>query len=137
MDSTLTTGRSQRRAQERNGVAFRRLAGSYDCPFCSHDIEFHLMTSGQPHFFSPATDDDYRRWLASEGPNLSRVEDGRGRWVKARRHVVARGAELQTLFCRACAQELSTDQVMCFQRTLAVGELVGGARTEREAGCQS
>ena len=44
--------------------------------------------------------------------------------VLVRRVVVARDAELITAFCRSCARDLETHQVLCFQRTLAVGETV-------------
>ena len=39
--------------------------------------------------------------------------------------MVVRDAELITAFCRPCARELGTHQVLCFQRTLATGEVVG------------
>ena len=42
-----------------------------------------------------------------------------------KRVIVARKPELVTVFCKACAKELNTDQVLCFQRTLAKGEVVG------------
>ena len=45
--------------------------------------------------------------------------------VLVKRVVVARDAELITAFCRACAQELGTHQVLCFQRNLAIGEVMG------------
>ena len=42
-----------------------------------------------------------------------------------KRITVASRAELLTAFCTACAREKQTDQVLCFQRTLAKGEVVG------------
>ena len=38
---------------------------------------------------------------------------------------VGRDAELLTAFCTACAEEKDTAQVLCFQRTMARGEVVG------------
>ena len=38
---------------------------------------------------------------------------------------VANRAELITAFCKACAADKQTDQVLCYQRTLAKGEVVG------------
>ena len=42
-----------------------------------------------------------------------------------RRMTVANLAELITAFCVACAESIGTHQVLCFQRNLAVGEVVG------------
>ena len=42
-----------------------------------------------------------------------------------KRVTVANRAELLTAFCTACARDKDTDQVLCFQRTLAKGEVVG------------
>ena len=42
-----------------------------------------------------------------------------------KRVTVASRAELLTAFCTACAKDKDTDQVLCFQRTLAKGEVVG------------
>jgi hypothetical protein len=45
--------------------------------------------------------------------------------VLVKRVVVANRAELLTAFCTACAREKDTAQVLCFQRTLAKGEVLG------------
>ena len=42
-----------------------------------------------------------------------------------KRVIVSQKLELVTAFCQACAKEMNTDQVLCFQRTLAKGEVVG------------
>ena len=42
-----------------------------------------------------------------------------------KRVTVASRAELLTAFCVQCAKDKQTDQVLCFQRTLAKGEVVG------------
>ena len=42
-----------------------------------------------------------------------------------KRVTVANRAELLTAFCVQCAKDKQTDQVLCFQRTLAKGEVVG------------
>ena len=42
-----------------------------------------------------------------------------------KRVTVANRAELLTVFCVQCAKDKQTDQVLCFQRTLAKGEVVG------------
>ena len=38
---------------------------------------------------------------------------------------VASRAELITAFCTACAESIGTGQVLCYQRNLAIGEVVG------------
>ena len=42
-----------------------------------------------------------------------------------RRMTVANHAELITAFCVACAESMGTTQVLCYQRNMAVGEVVG------------
>ena len=51
--------------------------------------------------------------------------------MMVRRMTVANRAELITAYCVACAEAMKTDQVLCFQRNLAVGEVVG-VRTPQE-----
>ncbi len=90
------------------------------CPFCPHDNTKHLSTSGQPHFYRPATPDeiaDYSVMLYTH-----RTADGDKSLV--RRMTVSREAEIVTAFCTACALEMGAPQVLCFQRTLATGEVV-------------
>ena len=48
-----------------------------------------------------------------------------GTEVLVKRIAVTSRAELLTAFCTACARDKQTDQVLCFQRTLAKGEVVG------------
>ena len=45
--------------------------------------------------------------------------------VLVRRMVVANHAELITAFCVACAESIGTHQVLCYQRNVGVGEVVG------------
>ena len=42
-----------------------------------------------------------------------------------RRMTVANRAELITAYCVACAENIGTEQVLCYQRNLAIGEVVG------------
>ena len=82
------------------------------------------MSSGQPHFFRPATEAErrdhylmlYRHTLPEGGSAL------------VRRMTVASRAELITAFCTACAESIGTHQVLCFQRNLAIGEVIGLAK---------
>ena len=62
MDRTLkrATRRSKRR-QDRNGSAWRRFSpDGTTCRYCKHDHTTHLTSSGQPHFYRPATEAEKR-----------------------------------------------------------------------------
>ena len=79
------------------------------------------MSSGQPHFFRPTTEAERRDpYLMLYRHNLQE-----GGSVLVRRITVASRAELITAYCTACAENMSTAQVLCFQRNLAIGEVVG------------
>ena len=79
------------------------------------------MSSGQPHFFRPATEAERR----DPSVMLYRHRLPGGGSMLVRRMTVANRAELITAYCVACAEPMKTDQVLCFQRNLAVGEVVG------------
>ena len=105
------------------------LARREDLRFCEHDGSQHLISSGQPHFFRPATEAERRDpWVllyrhtpvSSTGQALPE-----GCSVLVRRMTVANRAELITAFCTACAESMKTAQVLCYQRNLAIGEVVG------------
>ena len=49
-----------------------------------------------------------------------------------RRMVVANRAELITAYCLTCAESIGTSQVLCYQRNLAVGEVVGIQTEDRD-----
>ena len=129
MDRTLKKARrhSKRRGQ-RNFEAWRRFSpDGVTCRYCPHDNTQHLMSSGQPHFYRPATEAERR------DPNLMlyrhTLPDGGS--VLVRRMTVASRAELITVFCKACAERIGTAQVLCYQRNLAIGEVVGLAKNDR------
>ena len=42
-----------------------------------------------------------------------------------RRMTVAARAELIAAFCTACADSIGTHQVLCYQRNVGIGEVVG------------
>ncbi len=131
MDRTLkrATRRNTRR-QGRNGSAWRRFSlDGTTCRYCKHDHTKHLTSSGQPHFYRPATEAErrdpsvqlYRHTpVSSTGQALPQ-----GGSVLVKRVTVAKHAELITAFCTACADDLQTHQALCYQRSLAVGEVVG------------
>ena len=80
-----------------------------------------MTSSAQPHFYRPATQQERR----DPSVMLYRHGLGDGASVLVKRITVANQAELLTAFCTACAEERDTAQVLCFQRTLAKGEVVG------------
>ena len=131
MDRTLKRAkRNNKRRGQRNHGAWQRFSPDGKtpypvrgrlCRYCPHDGSKHLCRSGQPHFFRPATEAErrdptvmlYRHTLPEGGSML------------VRRMTVASRAELITAFCVACAESIGTAQVLCFQRNLAIGEVVG------------
>ena len=124
MDRTLKPAkRSNKRRKDRNEVAWDNSMGPGNiCIFCGHSGNEHLMSSGQPHFFRPATKAEIR-----DGANIyyHYLDEKKNTYLYVRKILVAAKPELITCYCQQCAREKDTDQVMCFQRTLAKGELVG------------
>ncbi len=123
MDRTIPRKRTRNRKRiRRNHGAWRRFSkeGSI-CPYCPHHGSLHLVQSGQPHFYRRATMDEER----DPHSRLYRYTMPEGDRVLVRRMTVARNAEIVTAYCTACAEGLRTHQVLCYQRKLAVGEVVG------------
>ena len=122
--------RKNKRRQDRNGTAWRRFSpDGTTCRYCKHSGAQHLTSSGQPHFYRPATEAEkrdpsvqlYRHTpVSSTGQALP---DGGS--VLVRRMVVASHAELITAFCIPCAESIGTHQVLCYQRNVGIGEVVG------------
>ena len=130
MDRTLRKAkRINRRRGQRNSGAWQRFCpDGIHCRYCGHDGSQHLVSSGQPHFFRPATEAEqndlsvtlYRHRLPEGGSTL------------VRRMTVANRAELITAYCVTCAESIETEQVLCYQRNLAIGEVVGLERNDRK-----
>ena len=102
MDKTLTIAkRTNKRRQERHFKAWQRFSpDGTTCRFCRHDHTQHLCTSGQPHFYRPATEAERR------DPNvmLYRHTSTDNGSVLVRRVKVAKHTEIVTAFCTACAE---------------------------------
>ena len=123
MDRTLRKAKrtNWRRGQRNSGAWERFCPDGIHCRYCGHDGSQHLVSSGQPHFFRPATEAErndlsmtlYRHRLPESGS------------VLVRRMTVANRAELITAYCVPCAENIGTAQVLCYQRNLAIGEVVG------------
>ena len=129
MDRTLKRAKrhSKRRGQRNHGAWRLFSPDGKTCRYCSHDNTDHLMSSGQPHFFRPATEAERRDPYVM----LYRHTLPEGGSVLVRRMTVANRAELITAYCLACAESIGTHQVLCYQRNLAVGEVIG-LRTEHD-----
>jgi len=123
MDRTLNpVKRGSRRRRERNRKAWQLFSPDGEtCRFCPHTAADHLCSSGQPHFYRPATAEERR----DDAGKLYRHDLLEGGSVLVKRITVSNRAELITAFCAACAREKVTAQVLCYQRTLAKGEVVG------------
>ena len=123
MDRTLRKAkRSNRRRGRRNSGAWERFCpDGKTCRYCPHDGSQHLVSSGQPHFFRPATEAE----RSDLSVTLYRHRLPEGGSVLVRRMTVANRAELITAYCVACAESIGTAQVLCYQRNLAIGEVVG------------
>ena len=123
MDRTLNpVRRGNKRRRARNWKAWQLFSPYGEtCRFCQHPAADHLTSSGQPHFYRPATEAERR----DPSEKLYRHDLADGDSVLVKRITVANRAELLTAFCTACAREKDTSQVLCFQRTLAKGEVVG------------
>ena len=136
MDRTLKRAkRNSKRRGQRNGGAWRRFSpDGVHCRYCKHDGAQHLMSSGQPHFFRPATEAERRDpsvMLYRHNPVSSTGQAlPEGGSVLVRRMTVANRAELITAYCVPCAESMGTPQVLCFQRNLAIGEVVGLQRND-------
>ncbi len=128
MDRTLKKAkRSSKRRGQRNYSAWQRFStDGRTCLFCPHDNTTHLCSSGQPHFYRTATATEER----DPSVRLYRYRLPEGGSTLVRRMVVANRAELIAAYCVACAREIGTDQVVCYQRNLAVGEVTGIGRHE-------
>jgi len=131
MDRTLKRAkrRNKKRIQRNSGAWERFCPDGVHCRYCKHDGSKHLLSSGQPHFFRPATERERRDpylMLYRHNPVSSTgqvLPDGGS--VLVRRMTVANRAEIITAYCAACADSIGTAQVLCFQRNLAIGEVVG------------
>ena len=130
MDRTLKKAkRNNKRRGQRNHGAWQRFSpDGIHCRYCPHDGSKHLCRSGQPHFFRPATEVE-RRNLTVMLYRHRLPEDGS---MLVRRMTVANRAELITAFCTACAESIGTHQVLCYQRNMAVGEVVGLEKNARK-----
>ena len=123
MDRTLTGKRTRsRRRVLRNHGAWKRFSrDGQRCPFCPHDGSLHLVQSAQPYFYRRATADEE----LSPSARLYRYRAPDGDRVLVRRMTVARNAEIVAAYCTACTKGMRTSQVVCYQRNVAVGEVVG------------
>ncbi len=131
MDRTLNpVKRGSKRRQARNSKAWQLYSPDGDtCRFCPHPAADHLTSSAQPHYYRPATEaerrDAFEKLYRHDAVSSTGQALPDGDSVLVKRVTVANRAELLTAFCQTCAAEKDTSQVLCYQRTLAKGEVVG------------
>lgn len=114
------TSQGELEVRERNGRAWVQLNGpTSQCRFCGHHISEHVMNSHPPHYYEPLRISD----LDMSMPQLARHPEDSAALLK--RVTVAEDAEIEFLFCSACADAKGTDQSLCYRRRLGVGEIVG------------
>ena len=122
--------RNNKRRGQRNHGAWQRFSPDGKtpypvrgrlCRYCEHDGSQHLCRSGQPHFYRPATEAERR----DPSVQLYRHTLPDGGSMLVRRMTVANHAESITAFCVACAESIGTHQVLCYQRNVGIGEVVG------------
>ena len=102
MDITINETDATKETRRRNREAWEKFANAEDdsCRHCPHDRYDHVGESAPPAVLTP---------------------DNRGGWE---RRTLSEEYEILRLFCRACAEELGTSQVLCYRRVHAVGERV-------------
>ena len=100
----------------------RMMSDSHECRFCSHLNTEHLSSSGQPYFYRVIRKGDA---MPNIGVYTHYFDEAKTRGVLIHRVVVAKEPELITMYCTQCALDKDTSQVMCYQRTLANGEIKG------------
>ena len=132
MDRTLKRAkRNNKRRGQRNHGSWQRFApDGMTCRYCEHDGSLHLCQSGQPHFFRLATEAERR----NPSVMLYRHRLPEGGSMLVRRMTVANRAELITAFCTSCAEGIRTGQVLCYQRNLAIGEVIGIETVHKDIG---
>ena len=99
MDRMLkrTTRRNKRRSERNHGAWQRFSPDGTTCRYCKHDHTKHLTSSGQPHFYRPATEAEKR----DPSVQLYRYTLPQGGTVLVKGMVVANHTELITAFCGA------------------------------------
>ena len=118
--SDVTLNRPKRKSKgrkdhrQRNYKAWMNLNEGDDCIFCKHHHSQHLLYSGQPYFFRPKTSRDSGRFYFDDSSKSFVVKE-----------VVSKKVEPVRIFCKQCANDKGTDQVVCYIRTRGVGETVG------------
>ena len=123
-DKTLTPRKRQsKKRMSRSYKAYlTMMSGSHECRFCSHLNTEHLTSSGQPFFYRVIGKEDA---VPNTGVYTHYFDEAKRRAVLIHRVVVAKEPELITMYCKQCALDKNTSQVMCYQRTLANGEIKG------------
>ena len=129
MDKTLRKARRPNiKRRQKNVRAWKRFAlDGGMCPYCRHDGSAHLTVAIQPHFYRPATTEE----CGSRSVTLYTHRVGEKGLILVRRISIARDADIVTAYCSTCATRLRTSQVLCFQQTHGIGEVVGISKVDK------
>ena len=110
MDETINLTEATQETRTRNRKAWENFANPEDdtCRYCPHDRYDHSGLSEQPFV-----------WVES-------AEGGRqGAFAgKFQKRFLSEEYEIRRLFCLACAEDLETSQVLCYLRSVGVGEKI-------------
>ena len=96
------------------------------CRFCRHGRHAHVVGASLPVYFRPAFEFEtkLRPFRVLYDPVLDTEVAGAETSYLVRERI-GNVAEVLDVYCRVCARDLRTRQVMCYQRAVGVGETVG------------
>ena len=100
---------------------FRFSVGELHCPYCRHHAVEHILQAKQPYFFRPIT---FKEWMDPD-TKATRFLSADGLVTIVTKEVVDDHADVIGVACRLCTEDLGTVQVLCFRRSIGIGELVG------------
>ena len=113
MDETINLSQSTQETRTRNRKAWEKFANPEDdsCRYCPHDRYDHSGLSEQPFV-----------WVESAESGRQGAFSG-----KFQKRFLSEEYEIRRLFCLACAEDLETTQVLCYLRSVGVGEKIRSA----------
>ena len=117
--------RGKKRKGQQAYRAFVYLNDGEDCRFCPHDAFAHTVGADREHIYRPATEKEIGQYRArmSRAPTIFRLK-GYGETLFVQKFV-QKFVTPTTVFCKECATEYNTGQVVCYHRTVGAGEVLG------------
>ena len=120
-------GGGGKRASNQAGEAFRLLVDAavykpeLPCPFCNCKAYKHRIKAKRPYYYRPVTEADTNR-------QKHRLDGYGGQFVRV---YVGKRAQVETMYCQACAKRSDTYQVVCLTTNIGIGEVVGASEEAR------